>query len=103
MVRTADADPGLAEYLRSGGYLVAGGPAFDAVDSSVVNPVSARGLQTDGEWYWPTELAYYVEQYGVLLPEEFVSQALVRKVPPSLTRERLNELGRQIGLYPPPP
>ena len=29
-------------------------------------------LRSDGEWIWPSSLAYYVRQYHVELPNEFV-------------------------------
>lgn len=30
------------------------------------------GLQTDGQWLWPAELRFYLEEYGLNLPAEFI-------------------------------
>ena len=38
---------------------------------------------TDGEWTWPTELAYYVEQFHLQIPSEFFQHMAVNGwVPP---------------------
>lgn len=31
-------------------------------------------LKSDGEWVWPTSLAYYVRSYHISLPEEFLAK-----------------------------
>ena len=71
-------------YLRSG-YIYAipiGGGARDHLDPSQrANPeidgrmVAACTEMTDGEWYWPAALIYYVEKYNLRLPAEFVAHA----------------------------
>ena len=35
--------------------------------------VTPSHVMTDGIWVWPYDLAYYVEAYHILLPEEFVA------------------------------
>lgn len=42
--------------------------------------LGSRSL-TDGTWIWPEGLAHYVREYGIVLPGEFVTQALVRGTP----------------------
>jgi hypothetical protein len=48
------------------------GPGTD-----VLSPAGPRidppHLLTDGVWYWPLDLAYYVERYHVALPAPFVA------------------------------
>ena len=34
-------------------------------------------LQTDGEWFWRNDLAYYVKTYRVGLPDQFIKRALL--------------------------
>ena len=34
---------------------------------------------TDGVWQWPEGLAHYIEKHDVLLPEEFISNALSKE------------------------
>jgi hypothetical protein len=36
--------------------------------------VSTSHWDTDGEWIWPTDLIYYVEEYHAELPAEFVAR-----------------------------
>ncbi len=71
-------------YLRSG-YIFSiamGGAGRDQIDRSspvcaVIDGRIVGGLteMTDGEWYWPAALIYYVEKHNVCLPAEFVAHA----------------------------
>ena len=42
----------------------------------IINPErgcsGSPGVLTDGRWFWPGDLAYYVRNYKVKLPEEFI-------------------------------
>ncbi|QSQ24865.1 hypothetical protein JY651_07965 [Pyxidicoccus parkwayensis] len=63
----------VAEYLDQGKVIVTScGPLGD-----ILNPargkVTLAELRTDGVFMWPTPLAYYVREYGVGLPSEFLS------------------------------
>ena len=49
------ASPGLVEDVLDGG--------------NIIGPLS---IYTDGEWSWPSDLAYYVKKYKVGLPNDFV-------------------------------
>jgi hypothetical protein len=75
MIRqTANANESrITHYLRSGAELVI---CFGVV-SDVLNPSSevmiSPHIMTDGFWVWPLDLAYYVENYHVDLPSEFVT------------------------------
>jgi len=72
------------DYLRSGFIygLAMGGAGRDQIDrSGFANPmIEGRGVSgaselTDGEWYWPAALIYYVEKHNVRLPDEFMAHA----------------------------
>lgn len=61
----------IVEYLRSGRPGAAcGWPLKDAFDAAKwIGPIT---MMDDGEWTWPSVLAYYVETYHCRLPDEFV-------------------------------
>lgn len=71
-------------YLRSG-YLIGvvmGGHLPDWYDpDSSADPIidgERRGgvtPMTDGVWFWPAGLIYFIERYHVRVPEEFVEHA----------------------------
>ncbi|GHA71583.1 MULTISPECIES: hypothetical protein [Streptomyces] len=57
----------LLRYLRAGPALaVTGSPVHDALSSEFIG---ALELHTDGEWFWYSDLAHYVERYHVPLDE----------------------------------
>lgn len=33
-------------------------------------------ILTDGAWVWPGDIAYYVENYNILLPDEFIENVI---------------------------
>jgi hypothetical protein len=64
---------------------------FDEIEPERHHPISLV-FHSDGEWVWSTVTAYYVEQYDVRLPQDFVEQALEkREPPPSLTKSTRDE------------
>lgn len=59
-------------------------PLSDVIDSSKGNAGMATAL-TDGEWLWPGDISYYVRNYRLKLPNEFL-ETMIRndwKVPTS--------------------
>jgi hypothetical protein len=46
---------------------------------------------TDGQYAWPSDLAYYVERYHVRLPDDFVSVIAAHgwRVPEAVDLQRL--------------
>src|SRR4051794_27576611 len=69
-------DPGLKRRLL--GFLRGGGMVLhatvlreDRLDPSRTGTVPL-GYLSDGEWIWPLELAYYLEQHDVLPQAEFL-------------------------------
>jgi hypothetical protein len=61
-----------AEYLRGGTAVVTTGVLTDDVLSPDKKGVAPLAVLTDGAWFWPAELAYYVETYQCELPPDFV-------------------------------
>ena len=66
----------LIAYLRSGAVSV----AVPGVDLDVLRtpprPIGPPHIRTDGVWAWPETLAYYVQQYHLRLPDEFLQHAM---------------------------
>jgi hypothetical protein len=59
-------------YLRNGHcYAAKGGWDTDVLDLSCQAPLF-RGYYTDGAYFWPQDLAYYVEKYHLRLPQAFL-------------------------------
>ena len=62
----------ICKYLSEGIVLAACGE----VVSDVLNPengvIGTSDAVTDGSWLWPGDLVYYVENYNLELPQEFV-------------------------------
>lgn len=65
----------LAGYLRSGHVVAATSALVDDVLDPSRTEVSTMNVVTDGHWVWPADLAYYVEQYGVTLPDALAARA----------------------------
>ncbi|WP_225812235.1 hypothetical protein [Streptomyces spinosus] len=81
----------LVRYLRAGSALaVTGSPAHDALSGEFIG---ALELHTDGEWFWYSDLAHYVERYHVPLDEDFTDHARAHHwTPPALSTEDLIEI-----------
>jgi hypothetical protein len=82
----------LVRYLRSGSALaVTGSPVHDALSNELIG---ALELHTDGEWFWYSDLAHYVERYHVPLDETFVDHARRHHwTAPKLSAEDLIRIG----------
>lgn len=65
----------LVEYLRSGSILAATGSRVHDILSPDRELIDGLHLFTDGQWFWYSDLAHYVEQYHVALDERFVQHA----------------------------
>ena len=64
--------PRIASFLREGSLtLVSGGYVDDALDPSK-SDIAPRSVYSDGSFQWPAYAAYYVERYGMGLPELFL-------------------------------
>ncbi|MGQ5261672.1 hypothetical protein ACTWLT_13005 [Micromonospora sp. ZYX-F-536] len=101
----ADARGKLAEHLVAPvvGYLNAGstlaaaaGHTFDELDPARPE-IAPLAILTDGEWFWPSDLPYYVETYRVGVPEEFLRHAEASGWrPPQLSLQRLVEIAEEM-------
>lgn len=87
------------------GYLDAGLRIKQAVGHSTDHFGSGEetslDVQTDGEWIWPGDAAFYVRRYGILPVREFVDQVVERRgVCPELSehdgREVLSRHGADV-------
>jgi hypothetical protein len=80
----------LAAFLRAGSVLATTSKWVSDVLSGDPAPVAQLETRTDGDWFWPADLAYYVERYHVRLPDEFVAHAeRLGWHPPALTEDQL--------------
>lgn len=64
----------VVKYLKSG-LIIAFCPtvARDKYDESKGLAVNNPTTQTDGVWTWSSILIYYLENYSIPLPDEFIS------------------------------
>jgi len=80
----------LAQYLRAGEPLMTTGNVTDPLDETKGQSVPF-GFCTDGSWVWPTYWEYFVREYGVDVPEEFINHAQVNNFQPvELSEEALD-------------
>ena len=92
----ADADE-VAAYLDSAESLATTGRLVDDLLDPQRTSVAREEVATDGEWVWPRVLAYYVRQYRVGLPAEFVDMVKSRHgTPPPLTEADLERVEQQV-------
>ncbi|WP_329111997.1 hypothetical protein [Streptomyces sp. NBC_01353] len=68
----------LVRYLRAGRVLAATGSVVHDVLSPTNELIDRLHLLTDGEWFWHTDLAHYVERYHVPVDARFVEHARLR-------------------------
>lgn len=87
----------IVRYLQSATivFAITDAPA-DVFDPSVRIP-GGGGVSTDGEHYWLSGAAYYVDRYGISLPREFEKKALaLAGVPPTLARRTVATIEDQL-------
>jgi hypothetical protein len=71
-----DDDAKLVQYLKAGKpMMVAPGPVRDVLANGIIGTLS---ILTDGEYAWPSDLAYYVERHHARAPVEFVEHVRAR-------------------------
>ena len=59
-------------YLENGIALIVSPGSVEDVINPENGSAGTSSTYTDGEWIWPGDLAYYVRNYRLKLPEEFV-------------------------------
>ncbi|MFD8396345.1 hypothetical protein ACFV2N_46030 [Streptomyces sp. NPDC059680] len=83
----------LVRYLRAGTVIAASGSAVYDFLSPTNEFIDGLRLLTDGEWFWYTDLAHYVERYHVLIDDRFVEHARCREwTPPQLSDTELERI-----------
>ncbi len=78
---TDDLREPLARYLLECESLVATQSMADPLDPSREYGVPT-GLSSDGIWAWPTYWGYFVQEYGVDVPVEFIEHARANNFEP---------------------
>ncbi|MFD3583243.1 hypothetical protein [Streptomyces sp. NPDC058683] len=83
----------LVRYLRADSVIAATGSAVYDFLSLTKEFIDSLHLLTDGEWFWHTDLAHYVERYHVPLDNRFVDHARLRGwVPAQLSDDQLVQI-----------
>jgi hypothetical protein len=84
----------LTRYLRQGAVVAAAGTGVHDVLSPEHELICGLSCLTDGQWFWYSDLAHYVERYHVTLDERFIQYARSRNwSPPQLSHDELVEIG----------
>lgn len=87
----------IVHYLESAPFLAATGSFVDDYLNPANKAVSRLMIATDGSWRWPLDLAYYVREYHVRPPADFVAHMRQRSwQPPELTQDELIRLAREV-------
>ncbi|MFF1872848.1 hypothetical protein [Kitasatospora herbaricolor] len=83
----------LVQYLNSGAVLAATASPVHDILSPRQEFINWLRLLTDGQWFWHSDLAHYVEHYHVALDEQFVQHAAQHNwTPPTLTPADLSKI-----------
>lgn len=91
-LQQADVDE-IVRYLEEAPTLATTGSLVDDVLNDQVKAVAREEIATDGTWVWRRDLAYYVRQYRVGLPSDFVAAVRLRHGElPALTEAELQRL-----------
>lgn len=90
-------DETIGAYLRAGNILAATAmPVDDVLDATKTN-IADLTLMTDGTWLWPSDLGYYVETYGVVVPAELRDHIVAHLGdPPKLSPQELAALENEL-------
>ncbi|WP_284720215.1 hypothetical protein [Polyangium sorediatum] len=70
----------VVRYLESSPYVLATSADACAICRNVERV--ALAYRTDGAWYWPDDLAHYIVQHEVRLPDEFHARILGSRYTP---------------------
>ena len=62
----------ICKYLQSGCTLAACGSVVMDIISPEKGIIGSPDDVTDGTWMWPADLVYYVQNYNLELPSEFI-------------------------------
>ena len=65
-------------HMKNAQVTAAAAGVFRDILTGEVIPAEALCL-TDGEYYWRSDIAYYVERYNMRLPQEFIEHAVAEE------------------------
>ncbi|TMR08214.1 hypothetical protein ETD86_48800 [Nonomuraea turkmeniaca] len=82
----------IVDYLSDAPILAATGTTVKDILGERGAIIGIINIQTDGEWAWPSDLAYYVEKYRVGIPDELGKRIAHLHSPPRLSVEELTAL-----------
>ncbi|GGV33794.1 hypothetical protein GCM10010182_66980 [Actinomadura cremea] len=83
----------LVRYLRAGTMFAVTTSLVPDVLSDSEKPIARLAILTDGQWFWSSDLAHYVERYHVRLDPRFVHQVRAREGdPPELSEAEIESL-----------
>ena len=63
----------ICSYLDGGITFVVSPGSVDDVINPYNGVAGDTSTYTDGEWFWPGDLSYYVRNYKLKLPDEFIA------------------------------
>lgn len=87
----------IAHYLESAEALAISGSMSDDYFDPSKKAVARLETATDGVWLWPRDLGYYVRNYHVDLPPDFVAHMHQRAwQPPEFTQDELVRVYRDF-------
>jgi hypothetical protein len=91
-----DWESSAVRYLEEGTVFMASPSWEDDLLDEQAGKICQLALRTDGEWIWPSSLAYYVRTYHVELPREFLDCMAARSwVAPELEQDVVDEISRR--------
>ncbi|MBB5914680.1 hypothetical protein BJY24_003547 [Nocardia transvalensis] len=86
----------LSEYLLDSTCLMVTQSDDDPLDPSKKRSVP-HGWITDGEWAWPAYWGYFVKNYGVEVPAEFIEHARSKEFrPDELSEDELERAAQEL-------
>lgn len=81
----------VARYLRECPVVAATTQRADDVLDPRHTNISGVNIHTDGTYVWPEDLAYYVEVYGVAVPDDLAARAHSEQIP-DLDHEQMGRI-----------
>lgn len=86
-------------YLEQGKTVLVSPHWVDDLLNAQMRRICQYSTLTDGTWIWPSDLVYYVKNYHVVLPEEFIEHMASRNwVVPELGDAELDAICEQLEL-----
>jgi hypothetical protein len=92
-------EPMVVRYLEQGMTVLVSPHWVDDLVNPKLRRICQYSTLTDGTWIWPSDLAYYVRTYHVVLPDEFLEHMAARDwVVPEIGDAELDAICEQLEL-----